>query len=591
MTVALLAVKGVDLTPASPQKVNVILLVLDQLQADRLQCYGNPRPTSPNIDRLAKKGILFSHFYTVAPWTAPSYATLMTSQYPSRHGVTLFWRPGMPLIDKKTPLLPEVFKEHGYQTAAFVNNGLAGRELTGRGFDEFDEGQPRAGIVNVTERLKQAADNTAPGTLKLLLPWLEQHRSKPFFLFVLFMEPHSPYDPPPEHDLFKSDAYPDQSDTGFDMRKGHLKRLAMLGDQKAIERLYQLYDGKIHFIDYYVGQLMGQLEKLELDKNTLVVLTSDHGELLYSHPRDYLTFDHRSLYDSVMHIPFILAGPTLPQDRVVGGLASNVDAAPTILDLAGLTLLPSAQGHSLVPLIRNETWSLNDYVFGEQDIAIPSRSVRTKRYKVIWNLWTDRGELFDLRRDPQEQHDVSQEDPSVVKDLEARLNTWMRENHPPQEEQRERWKVYTQPEVIQIVDDQTIGGRLLLTGLGWHTDEAPPSNDYFGGGCFWTEAGDGSRTAAWRGDNPLLGTYKISVYYGHFSKRRLARNAVFAIVTEAGSKTVQLDFNRGAGQWNLLGVFENPRLVSLNNAADGAIIVDAVKFERLGLIPAPVETR
>src|SRR6266404_3772271 len=304
VTFSLLAVKAVSLTSASPPKMNVVLVVLDQLQADRLHCYGNPRPTSPNIDRLAKKGLIFSHFYTVAPWTAPSYATLMSSQYPSRHGVTLFWRPGMPLIDKKIPLLAESFKAHGYQTAAFVNNGLAGRELTGRGFDDFDEGQPRSEVVNVTERLKQAGDDTAPSTLKRIIPWLEKHRSKPFFVFILFMEPHSPYDPPPEHDLFKSDAYPDQSDTGFDLQKGHLKRLAMLGDQKAIERLYQLYDGKIHFIDYYVGQLMGQLAKLALEENTVVVLTSDHGELVYSHPRDYLTFDHRSLYDSVMHVPF-----------------------------------------------------------------------------------------------------------------------------------------------------------------------------------------------------------------------------------------------------------------------------------------------
>lgn len=141
------------------------------------------------------------------------------------------------------------------------------------------------------------------------------------------------------------------------------------------------------------------------------------------------------------------------------------------------------------------------------------------------------------------------------------------------------------------MDDQTIGGRLLLTGRGWHTDEAPPPNDYFGGGCFWTEAGDGSRTAAWRGDNPHLGTYRISVYYGHLSERKLASNAVFTIVTEAGSKTVRADFNQKAGQWNSLGVFENPRLVSLNNAADGAIIVDAVKFERIGSIPVPIETR
>ncbi len=131
------------------------------------------------------------------------------------------------------------------------------------------------------------------------------------------------------------------------------------------------------------------------------------------------------------------------------------------------------------------------------------------------------------------------------------------------------------------MDDQTIGGRLLLTGGGWHSEEAPPPNDHLAGGCFWTEGGDGSKTAVWRVDNPLLGTYKISVYYGHLSHQRVATNAVFTIVTEAGPQAVRVNFNEGAGQWHVLGAFENPRFVSLSNAADGAVIVDGVKFERV----------
>ena len=111
----------------------------------------------------------------------------------------------------------------------------------------------------------------------------------------------------------------------------------MLGDQKAIERLYQLYDGKIHFIDRYVGEILDRVRALGLEENTLVVLTSDHGELLYSHPSDYLTFDHRSLYDAVLHIPMIMAGPGVPRERVIDGLGSNVDTAPTVLELAGST--------------------------------------------------------------------------------------------------------------------------------------------------------------------------------------------------------------------------------------------------------------
>ena len=122
---------------------------------------------------------------------------------------------------------------------------------------------------------------------------------QPFFFFVLFLEPHSPYNPPPEDDIFKTNAYPNETNTGYNLKRGHLFRLAMLGDQKAVERLYELYDGKIHFVDRYVGELMDQVRKMGLIENTLIVLTSDHGEMLYSHPNDFLTFDHRSLYDTV----------------------------------------------------------------------------------------------------------------------------------------------------------------------------------------------------------------------------------------------------------------------------------------------------
>ena len=562
------------------QRINVILLVLDQLRADRLHCYGNVRHTSPNIDGLAQRGVRFARFYSVAPWTAPSYATLMTSLYPSRHGITLFWRPGVPLIDEKIPRLAEVFGAHGYATAAFVNNGVAGRQLTSRGFAEYYEPQQRSNAVNITQRTNQPKDYSAPGTIPRVATWLDQHQQQPFFLFVLLFEPHSPYDPPPEHDLFKSDAYPEETDTGYDLKKGHLKRLAMLGDSKAIERLYQLYDGKIHFVDFYVGQLYAHLQKLGLDKNTVIALTSDHGELLYSHPRDYQTFDHRSLYDTNLHVPLILAGPNLPQGRVIDVLASNLDSAPTLLDLAGLPPFPGAQGQTLVPLLQGQVRAVNRHVFAEEDTGVPSRSVRTKRFKLILNLWTNQKQLFDLTHDPKELQDVARQNPVVTRELEAQLAEWMRHNQPSREEQRRRYRAYAHFGIDMLVDDQTTGVGLQLNGQGWHSDENP-DDGHWAGGCFWIEPGDGSKTAAWRSDNPLFGTFKIFAYHGKLPTHKLATNAPFTVVTETGSKTIRVDFNQGAGQWNLLGTFTDPRYVSLRNAADGVILVDAVKFEQL----------
>ena len=165
-------------------------------------------------------------------------------------------------------MLAETFKDYGYHTAAFVNNGVAGQALTGRGFDEYDQGQPNGQVKDITQRGGEGY-NLAPDTTEKILPWLDQHKDGPFFLFVLFLEPHSPYNPPPEDDIFKTDAYPDQSNTGYDLQRGHLFRLAMLGDQKAIQRLYDLYDGKVHFVDRYVGKLMDHLKEAGLSEHTL----------------------------------------------------------------------------------------------------------------------------------------------------------------------------------------------------------------------------------------------------------------------------------------------------------------------------------
>jgi hypothetical protein len=301
---------------------------------------------------------------------------------------------------------------------------------------------------------------------------------------------------------------------------------------------------------------------------------------MFSHPKDFLTSDHRSLYDENLHIPFLVAGPGIRQGKVVEGLGSNVDTAPTLLDLAGLPPLADAEGHSLVPMIQGKNSEINQCIYAEEDAGILARSVRTENYRLIKYLWDGKTQLFDLKRDPGEQIDVATENPVALEELSARLNEWMKVNQPSREIQLRRWRIFTRPEKETTVDDQTIGGRFLLTGGGWHNDVATESGNWQVG-AFWTEEGDGLRTAVWRNDDPMIGDYRISVYYGHPAIGRLASDAPFTIVSEGGSKTVRVDFNRDAGEWKILGTAMNPYYVKLTNAANGAIIADAVKFERL----------
>jgi arylsulfatase A-like enzyme len=554
---------GLWAAPAA-ERSNVMLVSLDQCRADRLHVYGNARPTSPNLDRMAAEGVRFTRFYAVSPWTAPSYASMMTSQYPSRHGVTLLWPREVPALSSETPVLAELFRKAGYRTGAFVNNSVAGAYLTARGFEDYDEGQRRP--PSITERTGlRNPEFQAPATTDRVLQWLEANQARPFFLFLLYFEPHSPYDPPPEHDLFRSDAYPEETNTGWDVKTGRLFRWANLGDGKAIERLMQLYDGKIHFVDRHFGRVLEHLRRSGLDRKTVVFLTSDHGELLYSHPEDYLTFDHRSLYDEVMHIPALVWGAGIPGGREARALASHIDIAPTLLELAGLAAMPDAQGKSLVPDITGRGRARR-YVFGEQDILEPLRSVRDERSHLILNLRSGRTQLFGDRRDAAL--------------LRAALNQWRRENEPPAAEQERRWReLVRKTPREQILDEVTTGAHLQLSGGGW---EMADEERNYRGGCYWAEgAAAATRTAVWRTDNPLLGRYRISIWYGGLPQGGVASDTGFTVGSRGGEKTFRVDQTKNLGAWMELGVFEDPVHVTLTNQADGRVIVDAVKFERL----------
>lgn len=582
--VALLAVApGVPaLFAQNGSHLNVILISMDQCRADELHVYGNSRQTSPNLDRIASAGVRFSRFYSASPWTTPSYGAIMTSQYPSRHGATLLVQNGAGGIRSGTKLVAQLFHEAGYHTGAFVNNSVAGAFLTRPGFDDYDEAQRRP--TNITERSTLGNETfKAPATNQRVFQWIDTHSEKPFFLFVLYFEPHSPYDPPPEDDIFRSGKYANLTNTGYNLEKGNLFRLANLGDADAIARLQQLYDGKIHFVDRYVGQLYDYLRKKGLDKNTVVWITSDHGELLYSHRDDYMTFDHRSLYDQVMHVPGIVVGPGVPKGKVIDAVTTHIDITPTILDLVGLAPKGDAQGKSLVPLVSRKTTSAHQYVFGEQDVHEKLRSVRNARYKLIWNEDTGKKQLFDDVHDPAEHDDVASQNPAVVRELTSVLEDWRKENELPASVLRKRWEEVAQKsEATTIVDEVTIGARFQLIGSGWKMGDDPAA---YGGGMYWAPAaksGDPERAGIWRSDNPFIGRYRIAIWYGKLSAPGSPK-AKFKVLTRGGkTKMFDVDESNNVGKWNVLGEFEDPMWVRMEMAPGAPMVADAVRFERIG---------
>lgn len=568
---------ALTLLGASPPP-NVVVILADQMQADRLHAYGNARPTSPNIDKLASAGVQFDRFYSVAPWSAPSHATIATSEFPSRHGETLLTiRTSPPVFTTNTVTLAQAFQKAGYHTGAFVNNPVAGPYLIGGGFDEFDL---RNGAALTPE-------SKADATNARIFQWLDKNQAKPFFLYLDYWEPHNPYTPTAKHDLFKSDAYPEQTTVGFNLNNSNpaelsLIRWANLGDLKARARIVQLYDGFIHYIDFYIGQLVDEFKRRGLYDNTIFVITSDHGELLYSHPEDYLTSDHRSLYDPALHVPAILFGKGIPADKKVSALASNIDLAPTLLDLAGAPGLPvsQVQGMSLVPLIDGDaSVSIHQYIFHEQDLTEQLRSVRDKRYKLILNILTGRKQLFDTVNDPAESMNLSASYPQTLARLSTALQEWRQANETP-DATVSRWKMLLpSPGPAELIDNVTSGANLQLTGDGWNVADR---DDDYAGNAYWTEAAapdQAVRTALWRTNNLMFGTYRISIYYGSIDTDKIATNAPVTVRTRGGDYSFQIDQTHNIGIWQVLATVVDPLAVVLSNQANGRVIADAVRFE------------
>ena len=245
----------------APVLPNVVLVTVDTLRADHLGCYGYAHPTSPEIDRLCEQAVVFESAVTPTPTTDPGHATIMTALHPSRHGVL---RDGWKLADEHLTLA-ELLREAGYTTQAFVSVGDQSEQNGfAQGFDGFDDDFESKSIspLEVTDKAVR---------------WLRGARA-PFFLWVHYWDPHGPYAPPEEHDLFWD--RPEQRWLRVFTTGGRVPE----GDASAVrpgteERIVSLYDGEIHYTDSQIGRLLETLEEQGIDRRTLVVLTADHGEM------------------------------------------------------------------------------------------------------------------------------------------------------------------------------------------------------------------------------------------------------------------------------------------------------------------------
>lgn len=389
-------------------KVNIILITVDSLRPDHLGCYGYKRNTSPNIDKVAQKSILFTQAIAQGSKTPLSLSSLHTSTYPRTHGV---YREGFK-INPSLPTLAEILKKNGYVTAAIVScvKYIQGLE---RGFDYFiDNGNTPADWVT------QEA-----------IFWLDKNRNNKSFLWIHYFDPHGPYkSPTPYNRMFKEMMGNKKLPISNDLYSGFLSIPLYVAEDNITDVDYYIsqYDGEIRFVDEQIGVLLGKLKELNLYKNSILIITADHGEAMGEHDH---YFEHWSVYDEIIKIPLLFRWEKIiPLTNTINNQVQCIDIAPTILDILYIHKPKTMQGMSLLPLILNKKKHPSMVAFSEN--ARPSdwirECIRTNEWKLIYTKQknTEIFELFDLGFDKMEKNDVYKMKEKEFRFLRKLLQQW-----------------------------------------------------------------------------------------------------------------------------------------------------------------------
>ena len=428
---------------------NIIIIVMDALRAKNLGCYGYPVKTSPNIDNLAKEGVLFEDAYSCINATDPSLTTIFSGKYPASHGII---RHG-PQVTKEdiqefnttgTVLLPEILKLRGYTTAAidwlgrwhrrgYTQYGVTSRKLPTllhafyRIFRPSKTGKPTADAKSISNQA---------------INIIRENREKNFLLFIHYWDTHTCYSSPKKYieECLQAKGEEDQTIEEVLSQIGNPKwrdylRYCMKGARTTNE-IVARYDGAIAFVDHEIGRLIESLKENRILEQTLIILTADHAESLTEHG---IYFTHHGLYDEAIHVPLVLRAGGLPKSKRVKGFVQHTDIFPTILDILNVEAESDFDGRSLIPLIHGEVKQLRPAIYVEEAQTERKRAIRTDKYKYIYALsekdaicrWCERvhggrEELYDLEEDAQETRNILEEQPAVANALKEQLSDWIK---------------------------------------------------------------------------------------------------------------------------------------------------------------------
>lgn len=419
-TLALLGAGELGLpSPAQAEQTqpDIILMVWDTTRADHLTPYGYRRNTTPNLDAIAKQGVVFERAYAVAPWTMPSVASMFTGLFTHNHQVDYGVQDWSLTLPSSATTLAEVMKEAGYVTHFYTQHAFHTHEQGyTQGFDHFDAGYPGT-FAHRTKKALQAAGD------------------QPAFILLYHLDPHSPYQPHEGHtqwadpditlnirgcggerDLSK---YPEGSIGWCEVHKGERDLT-----EAEFAHLEGLYDGELQHNDAWLGELWTMLEEQGERDNLAFFFTSDHGEGFNDHPRAKVWHLHG--YDSNLHVPLIGWYPDKLKPRRVKTGVRTIDLFPTLADIAGAEVDHAINGESLMPLLTAEA---SDRPFtGTSHFDGAPAFYRDGRYKLMYSRkgkpWV---ELYDTVADPGEKNDLAPSRPDLVEKIKAKMKAFVTE--------------------------------------------------------------------------------------------------------------------------------------------------------------------
>lgn len=373
----------------APEPENVILVIIDTLRVDHLGLYGHERNTTPHIDELAKKSFVFDRAFSTSSWTRPAIASILSSARPDEHHI-LSELPEETLAETFVTI-PEYFKSNGYVTAGIYTN------------PHF-----KFGLEQGIDFRRFKADGSAEWVYSTALKWLKEKRDKPFFLLIHDLDPHDdykfhgrfPYAPRDSDFRAVRVAFPG-SRSGVGKACANKPRW-LSGDE--IGEMKACYDQEVAYVDYHLGRLIADLEQSGLIKNTIIVVTADHGEEFADHGGYW---HGCTLFNELVHVPLIVYAPGHDGGRIDHPV-SLLDIFPTLLDLTDTSRdhRPSLSGRSLIPLMNGGSLPPRAQYMATAFRGPLRQAVMSGGFKLIRDARGDH-HLFFLPSDPRETYDLA----------------------------------------------------------------------------------------------------------------------------------------------------------------------------------------